>query len=77
MQWPSLSPDLNPIENMWALVKRALHQDGTRDKSKGQIYREFAKKWNEISPTTTRRLVELMPCRVRAVIRARGGHTKY
>ncbi len=33
--------------------------------------------WNDISPTVTQNLVDSMPRRLKAVIAAKGMHTKY
>ena len=36
-----------------------------------------AEEWDQITPEICQRLIESMPRRVQAVIKAKGGHTKY
>jgi hypothetical protein len=36
-----------------------------------------AEEWTEIPPETCQRLIESMPRRIQAVLKAKGGHTKY
>jgi len=85
MQWPSNSPDLNPIEHLWSHVKRELYRrypDTWQLKGSPDTIRSILKKciheiWWNIGPTVLKRLIESMPHRVRAVLDARGNVTGY
>ncbi|CAK9832776.1 Transposable element Tcb1 transposase [Anthophora retusa] len=72
---PPQSPDLNPIEHVWELLAREI--DHTTVKSKESLKEALKKAWSEITISETENLVLSMPRRLRAVIEARGGPTKY
>lgn len=75
MEWPSQSPDLNPIENLWNIVK--MKRKGIKALSAEDLFQKVSKIWREISTETLNKLVESMPRRIEAVIRNNGGHIKY
>ena len=75
--WPAQSPDLNPIEHLWGHLKRALEKYETDAKSREELTTRTMDVWKAISPETCRNLIESMPRRCAAVVKARGGATKY
>lgn len=77
LQWPAQSPDLNPIENLWAIVKRQLAQYDHAPTNLGQLWERIQTEWAKIPPQTIKNLVESMPKRLREVRRNRGLWTKY
>ena len=77
MNWPSQSPDLNPIEHLWCLVKRRLGQYQEPPNSMHELMERVDKVWQKVSQESCRTLIESMPSRVFAVKRVNGGHTKY
>jgi hypothetical protein len=78
MEWPAQSPDLNPIENMWALLKQKLFRYETVPKGMVEHWERVVHVWyNEIPVEMVRHVIESMPDRCRAVIKANGRWTKY
>jgi len=76
LPWPAQSPDLNPIEQLWAIVKRRVAV-GTAPRTSDELWEQLERVWWPIEPDQSRRLVESMPARIESVLRARGGHTRY
>lgn len=75
MSWPSQSPDLNPIENLWSVLKKSLSTQVF--KSKDDLWEKVQKFWYEIPQETCRKLVSSMPRRVQKVVQNNGGCTGY
>lgn len=75
LEWPAQSPDLNPIEHLWALLKKRIKNNNPTSLVglKSAIRRE----WEKISSEECFNLVASMPRRVLAVIKANGGPTNY
>jgi len=75
--WPAQSPDLNPIEHLWDHVKRKLAEHDVAPKGILELWERVEEEWNKIDAGVCQNLIESMPRRVAAVLKANGGHTKY
>ena len=76
LEWPSNSPDLNPIEHLWAYMKMALRKKMITSKS--QLKSEIANIWkNEISKDFLEKLILSMPSRIKECLKNKGGVTRY
>jgi len=72
LQWPSLSPDLNPMENVWGYLAGKVYQKGTQFKSTEDLNCALMKSWNELPVAYLQTLVESMPRRIFEVISGHG-----
>lgn len=77
LSWPAQSPDLNPIEHLWGLLKRKIYDYEFPAEGVEEIWERAAKAWSQITQTEVQNLISSMPRRIAAVIKAKGGHTKY
>lgn len=77
MEWPSQSPDLNPIEQVWSLLKRRLAMYPSDPVGINELWERIELEWNKISKDDCLALINSMPERIKAVLQAKGGNTKY
>ncbi|KAL0153139.1 hypothetical protein M9458_051560 [Cirrhinus mrigala] len=75
LNWPANSPDLNPIENLWDIVKRKLRD--ARPNTLDELKAAIEASWASITPQQCHRLIASMPRHIEAVISAKGFPTKY
>lgn len=77
IDWPAHSPDLNPMENLWGILTRAVYSNGRQFKNKNDLKEEVIKQWSLISTRTLSNLVKSMSERIVEVLSNKGGNTKY
>jgi transposase len=77
LPWPPQSPDLNPIEHLWALLKRRLNQYERPPNGMAELWERVQEQWEKIDKEACLRLIESMPRRIAAVLKAKGRWTDY
>ena len=73
LNWPARSPDLSPIEHVWASV----HDRVPRPRTLQALGAALQEEWRRIPQLQIARLIRSMRRRCVACIDATGGHTRY
>ncbi|KAJ5158828.1 uncharacterized protein N7500_008479 [Penicillium coprophilum] len=81
---PPHSPDLNPIENLWALLKAKIYElrpdllhMQNNDTTKEILVATAQQAWDKLELRHLEHLSETMPHRVEAIIESQGWYTPY
>ena len=77
LKWPPQSPDLNPIEHLWDVVEREIRIMDVQPTNLQQLRDAIMSIWTKLSEECFQYLVESMPRRIKAVLKAKGGPTRY
>jgi transposase len=77
LPWPAQSPDLNPIEHLWNIVKRNIQKRRPLPKNSEQLREAIYEEWSLIDELILKKLVSSMPSRIQYVIRRKGYQSKY
>ncbi len=74
MVWPPSSPDLNPIENLWSILKWKIYEGGRQLASKLQLWEAILTSCKEIQAETLQKLTSSMDARSVKVISKKGSY---
>ncbi|KAG0803751.1 hypothetical protein G6F20_013247 [Rhizopus arrhizus] len=75
--WPSQSPDLNPIEHVWHHLKLKLSMYDNRATSIHELWERVENEWNSFTKEQCIKYIDSMPDRIQAVLAEKGGSTRF
>jgi hypothetical protein len=75
LPWPAMSPDQNPIENVWRIMKMNIAGKNIRTARRLRV--ELKNEWSRLPGELAENLVKSMERRVAALILAKGDYTLY
>lgn len=73
--WPPNSPDINVIENLWAIVKLKVSQKCPRNKD--ELWQVVQEEWESVDNLTIKKLYGSIRQRLLSVTKNKGYHIKY
>ncbi len=77
LPWPARSPDLNPIENVWAMMSRMVYAGGKQYDSIPELKVAISAAWANLSGEYRQNLYNSMNNRVNEVVLQRGVIVNY
>ena len=75
--WPALSPDLNPIENLWGILARSVYEKGLQFNSVEDLKTAISDAWIKIGSETLQTLTNSMKQRLFEPVSRKGRSIDY
>ena len=57
MEWPAFSPDLNPVENIWAILSHSVYANGKQYDNVADLKTAIFQAWDNVTFDTIAHLV--------------------
>ena len=74
MPWPANSPDLNPIENLWSIIKQKVYAGSHQFDSKEDLWDAIVSASQSVEPATIKALTASVDSRLVKLLQSNGGH---
>jgi transposase len=77
MVWPPWAPDLNPIENLWGILKQDIFKGGKQYTSKEDLWKAIETSASSIHRSEIKKFTESVNKRIVIVFQKKGSSVKY
>ncbi|CAF1225235.1 unnamed protein product [Rotaria sordida] len=71
LPWPAHSPDLNPVENLWAIIDKKFKKIPMHTIQ--ELNESLRSEWLSVESTICANLIKSMPKRIAEYVKAKGG----
>ena len=76
LPWPAVSPDFNPMENLWGIISRRVYAEGRQFQGENELRLAIQEAWDSIPLETLQTLCNSIPGRIFDVILKKGAYWK-